>query len=140
MGLRRPPRHNNCSAEMLATVRRGPFAKPTALEQVEYLFTRVPAKESRKDFEKHPLEHVLSFQRRVLACKKCFLARGKRTPLGIVQDYWDRTAPSAAGAGSQRVDTQPGHLQLCWFALCFSSWLRGGLRRHNDAAASTPTS
>ncbi len=61
--------HNNRSAEMLATVRRGPFAKPTALEQIEYLFTRVPAKESRKDFEKHPLEHVLSFQRRVLACK-----------------------------------------------------------------------
>ncbi len=64
---------------MLATVRRGPFAKPTALEQIEYLFTRVPAKESRKDFEKHPLEHVLSFQRRVLACKKFFLARGKDT-------------------------------------------------------------
>ncbi len=98
------PRHNNRSAEMLATVRRGPFAQPTALELIEFLFTRVPAKESRKDFEKHPLEHVLSFQRRVLACKKNFLARGKRTPLGIVQDYWDRTVSPAAGAGSQRVD------------------------------------
>ena len=90
--------HNNRSAEMLATVRRGPLARPTALEQIEYLFTRVPTKESRKDFEKFPLEHVLSFQRRVLACKKNFLARGKRTPLGIVQDYWDRTEAQQRGS------------------------------------------
>ncbi len=90
--------HNNRSAEMLAAVRRGPFAKPTALEQIEYLFTRVPANESRKDFEKRPLEHVLSFQRHVLACKKCFLARDKRTPLGIVQDYWDRTEAQQRGS------------------------------------------
>lgn len=86
-----PLRHNNRSAEVLAVVRRGPFAKPTATEQLEYLFTRVPKKDSRKDFEKHALEHVLSFQRRILAIKKCFLVRGKKTPLGIVQDYWDRT-------------------------------------------------
>ena len=85
------PGHNNRSAEMLAVVRRGPFAKPTETEQLEYLFTRVPRTDSRKDFEKHSLEHVLSFQRRVLHTKKAFLHRGHRTPLGIVEDYWDRT-------------------------------------------------
>ena len=33
----RRQRHNNRCAEMLATVRRGAFAKPTELEQIEYL-------------------------------------------------------------------------------------------------------
>ena len=33
----RRQRHNNRCAEMLATVRRGAFAKPTDLEQIEYL-------------------------------------------------------------------------------------------------------
>lgn len=61
------------------------------MEQLEYLFTRVPKKESRKDFEKHSLEHVLSFQRRVLHTKRVFMHRGQRTPLGVVEDYWDRT-------------------------------------------------
>ena len=90
--------HNNRCAEMLATIRRGPFARPTALEKIEYLFTRVPVRESRKNLEKHPLEHVLSYQRRVHACKQNFLSRGKRTPLGIVQDYWDRTEAQARGS------------------------------------------
>lgn len=84
-------RHNNRCAEMLAVVRRGPFAKPTSTEQLEYLFTRVSKKDSRKDLENHSLEHVLSFQRRLLAIKKAFLVRGKKTPLGIIEDYWDRT-------------------------------------------------
>ena len=51
----------------------------------------MPKKDSRKDFEKHSLEHVLSFQRRVLHTKRVFMHRGQRTPLGIVEDYWDRT-------------------------------------------------
>ena len=85
------PWHNNRSAEILAVVRRGPFAKPTETEQLEYLFTRVSRTDSRKDFEKHSLEHVLSFQKRVLKTKQAFLHRGHRTPLGIVEDYWDRT-------------------------------------------------
>jgi hypothetical protein len=85
------PWHNNRSAEILAVVRRGPFAKPTEIEQLEYLFTRVSKKDSRKDFEKHSLEHVLSFQRRVLQTKRAFMHRGQRTPLGVVEDYWDRT-------------------------------------------------
>ena len=70
--------------------RRGPFSPPTAQEKIEYLLTRLPKTETRKYFEKHALEHVMSFQRRVVACKREFLARQKKTPLGIVEDYWDR--------------------------------------------------
>ena len=87
------------------------------MEQIEYLLTRVPKTDSRKHFEKHSLEHVLSFQRRVHASKRFFLKRGKVTPLGVVedlvaifsmaflllmqlmlrQDYWDRTEASPLG-------------------------------------------
>jgi hypothetical protein len=88
-------------------VRRGPFAKPTQTEQLEYLFTRVAKKDSRKDFEKCALEHVLSYQRRILAIKKYFLVRGKKTALGVVEDYWDRT--EAQQRGSLHSHT------LCWF-------------------------
>lgn len=34
---------------------------------------------------------VLSYQRRVLALKREFMVRNKKTPLGIVGDYWDRS-------------------------------------------------
>ncbi len=51
----------------------------------------------------------MSFQRRVLACKKYFLARGKRTPLGIVQDYWDRTEAQQRGSLHAHI--------LAWFKL-----------------------
>ena len=98
---------NNRSAEILATVRRGPFAKPDATEQLEYLFTRVLRKDSRQDFEKHALEHVLSFQRRVLVAKKLFLRRGKQAPLGIIEDYWDRTEAQQRGSLHAHI--------LCWF-------------------------
>ena len=67
-------------------IRRGPFAKPTNSEQIEYLLTRVPKTDSRKHFEKHSLEHVLSFQRRVHAIKRLFLKRGKVSPLGVLED------------------------------------------------------
>ena len=99
--------HNNRSAEILATVRRGPFAKPDATEQIEYLFTRVPRKDSRKDFDKNALEHVMSFQRRVLMAKKFFLRRGKQAPLGIIEDYWDRTEAQQRGSLHAHI--------LCWF-------------------------
>ena len=56
------------------------------MEKIEYLISRVPKTYSRTDFEKHSLEHVLSFQRRVHASKRFFLKRGKATPLGIVED------------------------------------------------------
>ena len=40
-------------------------------------------------FCEHALEHTLSFQRRVHAIKADFLWRGRATPLGITQDFWD---------------------------------------------------
>ena len=75
---------------MLAHVRRGPFARPTKAERIEHLLTRVP-KNSTVAFCEHALEHTLSFQRRVHAIKADFLCRWRPTPLGITQDYWDRT-------------------------------------------------
>ena len=50
--------HNDHVPEPLAVIRRKPFAEPTETEMVEYLFTRVPAKETRKELERHALEHV----------------------------------------------------------------------------------
>ena len=85
---------NNRNPEMLAAVRRGPFSKPLPQEKIEYLLTRLPKTEARKEFETHALEHVMSFQRRVVACKREFLARQKKTPLGIVEDYWDKFSGS----------------------------------------------
>ena len=85
---------NNRNPEMLAAVRRGPFAKPLPQEKIEYLLTRLPKTEARKEFEAHALEHVMSFQRRVVACKREFLARQKKAPLGIVENYWDRFSGS----------------------------------------------
>ena len=84
---------------------------PTQMEQLEYLFTRVPRTDSRKNFEKHSLEHVLSFQRRVLHTKKAFLHRGRRTALGIVEDYWDRTEVSSD------IRLNPWYMQC--FGVCY---------------------
>ena len=63
--------------------------------------------ENRKNFEHHALEHVLSFQRRVAACKKNFMVRGQVTALGHMVDYWDRTEAQQRG-------TLHSHI-LCWF-------------------------
>ena len=89
--------HNNMSPEFLACCRRGPFAQPTELEKIEYLLGRVPKSQQRCRFEDYPLEHVLSYQRRIAAIKKRFLARGTLSPIGIVNDYWDRTEVRIAG-------------------------------------------
>ena len=94
--------HNNMSAEFLACVRRGPFARPTPDEQIEYLLTRVPRTDTRKNFELHSLEHVLSFQRRVQATKRTFLRRNAETPLGVLLDYWDRTEAQQRASRSKR--------------------------------------
>ena len=83
--------HNDNCAEMLSNIRRGPFAAATEEEKLEYLLTRVRKDKTRPNFENYPLEHVLSFQRRVLETKRQFMARGRRTPLGILRDWWDRT-------------------------------------------------
>ena len=83
--------HNDRVPELLAVIRRGPFAEPNETEQIEYLFTRVRAKREKMDFENYAFEHVLSYQRRIQATKEYFMRRNKKTPLGIVQDRWDRT-------------------------------------------------
>ena len=67
--------HNDHVPEMLAVIRRGPFAEPTESEKVEYLFTRVKKDRVRSDFENYALEHVLSYQRRVAATKESFMKR-----------------------------------------------------------------
>ena len=82
---------NDFAPEMLASARRGPFAEPNEVERVEYLFTRLRSERTRLDHENYALEHVLSYQRRVAATKEAFMRRGKRTPLGILIDWWDRT-------------------------------------------------
>ena len=83
--------HNDIVPEMLANIRRGPFAAPTEEEHVEYLLTRVRSDRHRADFENYGMEHVLSYQRRVLETKANFLRRNQITPLGITRDFWDRT-------------------------------------------------
>ena len=92
--------HNNLSPEYLACVRRGPFAVPTEFEKIEYLLGRVPKNQKRCPFESFPLEHVLSYQRRVAAIKKHFLVRGKLSPIGVTYDYWDRTEAQQRGEAS----------------------------------------
>ena len=82
---------NDSSPEMLAAIRRGPFAAPTDEELIEYLLQRKRRDQERPAFEHYSLEHVLAFQRRVWNLKDCFMRRGKRTPLGIIRDWWDRT-------------------------------------------------
>ena len=82
---------NDSCPEMLAVVRRGPFAVPTDEERIEYLLRRKRKGQIRPDFEKHSFEHVLSFQRRVHAIKIDFMKRTEKTPLGRVKEWWDRT-------------------------------------------------
>ena len=89
---------NDTCPEMLACIRRGPLAKPTCDELIEYLLARKRRDQERPPYEHYSLEHVLSFQRRVKAVKQYFSTRGARTPLGIVQDFWDRTEAQMRGA------------------------------------------
>ena len=50
--------HNDRVPELLATIRRGPFAEPTETEQVEYLFTRVKSKREGLAFENRGVNHA----------------------------------------------------------------------------------
>ena len=99
--------HNDSCPEMLAAIRRGPFATPTEEEFIEYLLKRKPRDRARPKFEQHSLEHVLSFQRRVYNMKKKFMVRNKRTPLGRILDWWDRTEAQMRAALHSHI--------LCWF-------------------------
>ena len=103
--------HNDNCAEMLAAIRGGLFAEPTAEEQLEYLLGRKAKGSKRPDWEHFAYEHVLSFQRRVHAMKERFMPRHKKSPLGIIEDFWDRTEAQMRGALHAHI--------LCWFRL---SW------------------
>ena len=83
--------HNDSCPEMLAAIRRGPFATPTEDELLECYLGIKPRDQQRPDFENYALEHVLSFQRRVHAFKEHHMLRNRRGPLGWIQDWWDRT-------------------------------------------------
>ena len=99
--------HNDSCPEMLAAIRRGPFASPTEEEFIEYLLKRKPRDRARPKFEQHSLEHALSFQRRVYNMKKKFMVRNQRTPLGRLVDWWDRTEARMRAALHAHI--------LCWF-------------------------
>ena len=83
--------HNDSCPEMLAAIRRGPFAEPTEDELLESYCGIKPEVGKRPDFEHYAFEHVLSYQRRVQAVKQNFMPRHKRGPLGWIMDWWDRT-------------------------------------------------
>ena len=83
--------HNDSCPEMLAAIRRGPFATPTEDELLECYLGIKPQDGKRPDFENHALEHVRSYQWRVSAVKKEFMPRNRRGPLGWIIHWWDRT-------------------------------------------------
>ena len=62
--------HNDSCPEMLAAIRRGPFAEPTEDEMLESYMGIRPAHRKRPETEHHALEHVLSYQRRVHAVRQ----------------------------------------------------------------------
>ena len=78
---------NSNSAELIATVKRGPFATPTAEERLHYPLSRI--RTSRVPVEQYSVLHVLSYQRRLAFLKHVFFARGVSTPLGELIDWWD---------------------------------------------------
>jgi hypothetical protein len=98
---------NDSAPEMLASIRRGPFAEPTAEECLEYLLDTKKRDQERPRFEHHSVEHVLSFQRRREAYKKRFFKRFEKTPLGLIKDWWDRTEAQMRAALHAHI--------LCWF-------------------------
>ena len=64
---------------------------------IEYLLGRTKKTERRAAFERCPLEHVLSYQRRISLIKHNFLMRGSTTPLGKILDFCDRTEAQQRG-------------------------------------------
>ena len=135
--------HNNKCPEMLAVVRRGPFARPTSEERIEYLLTRVHKSSCGVAFAQHALEHTISFQRRVQAIKMDFLKRCTTTPLGVCHDFWDRTEAQQRGALHSHI--------LVWFRkrVPHPNWAAlppvervvkgdGPKQRRHDSAGSVP--
>ena len=83
--------HMNDVPEIRAAVRGGAFARRTEEDKISYLLTRTRKDDSPLRCADHPVEHVLSYQHRMLAFKKEFLTRGKQSPLGLPTDLADRT-------------------------------------------------
>ena len=92
---------NDAFPELVATIQRGPGAVANESEQLEFLTTRKRA--PRAPAEKHSLESVICYQRRVAAIKAEFFTRGKPTPLGEIRDSWDRTEAQKRGALHQHI-------------------------------------
>ena len=93
--------HMDNVPEIRASARDGPLARPTEEDKVAHLLTRTRKADSPMNCTDLVMEHVLSFQRRMLAIKKEFLTRGKPSPLGVPVDYVDRTE-----ARGQRVSAE----------------------------------
>ena len=87
---------NDNSPELAAAVRRGPFAVPTETELVEYLLSR--KRIGRPSSEQHGVFHVIAYQRRLAYIKNEFFSRNFATPLGELEDWWDRTEAQQRGA------------------------------------------
>ena len=84
---------NDSSAELQATINRGPLAVADDEERINYLLCR--KRYNRAPAEKHAVLHVLCYQRRLAYIKRNFFQRGKSTPLGILQDWWPGFQPVA---------------------------------------------
>jgi len=97
--------HNDSCPEMLAVVRRGPGARPRDHEMIEYLMGHKPKTQERPVVEEYALEHVLSFQRRVVEFKRWFMRRGEMTPLGSALEWWDRTEAQVRAALHAHIPT-----------------------------------
>ena len=82
---------NDLSPELIAHANRGPCAVPTEDEKIAYLLTRRGPSDRRPHIQKDATAAVLSFQRRTHAVKQNFLARNKKTPVGVSRGFWDRT-------------------------------------------------
>ncbi len=109
---------NDSSPELLAHARRGPCAVPADTEMFEYLLTRRAPGERRAKIQEDATAATLSFQRRTQALKRNFLARHKRTPLGVSIAIWDRTEAQTREAlhshiltwGKRRKITREGYV------------------------------
>ena len=61
----------------------------------------------RPEWEHHAYEHVLSYQRRIQSVKEYFLRRNRKSPLGILKEYIDRTEAQMRGSLHAHI--------VCWF-------------------------
>ena len=109
--------HVNTVPEIRAAVRGGPFARPTLEDKIAHLLTRIRKDDSPLHCADHAVEHVLSYQCRVHAIKKEFLTRGKQSPLGLPEDFADRTEALSLVACAQ-APVSEFHFALVMLHVC----------------------